>query len=285
MIEQTVNELIAYFNPTPMSYDLDLCFEPPVRRARIVQYFAARRNFSIEKDNVLYKNADTGVYFFMRLRSVSRLFQRHVVAAEFEVNYYRPSIFGIEAEREISAFVAAFQPQIHDPQIKGMGDGPYSPEGFLNGWNFGNVFAARNALSAPDIASMPAAVLRAAREWNYHSAEQDWRYPNLFVPHIMFFRIDGRPSRVVIWPEGMPALLPGVDYILVGRLVSGEKRFGLAPWSEVLEVVRSAGLDAANDPLKGRLSRNAIADRRLGCQHSFDRPSRAATPVGGSNPR
>jgi hypothetical protein len=117
--------------------------------------------------------------------------------------------------------------------------------------DFGNVFAARNALS-PDrnIASMPADELRAAWEWNYHLAECDWRNPNLFVPMIMFFRIEGRPSRVVIWPEGMPALLPRADHVLVGRLVSGEKRFGLARWSEVLEVAQRAGLDTAQDPLK-----------------------------------
>jgi hypothetical protein len=37
---------------------------------------------------------------------------------------------------------------------------------------------------------------------------------------------------------------------LVGRLVSGEKRFGLAHWSEVLQVVQRAGLDTTTDPLK-----------------------------------
>ena len=49
--------------------------------------------------------------------------------------------------------------------MRGMGDGPYSPEGFLNGWNFGNVLAVHSVRSrSPDdpIASMPAAELRAA---------------------------------------------------------------------------------------------------------------------------
>jgi hypothetical protein len=234
-----------------MSHSLDLYLKPAVRRHHILQHLAARTHFSVEKDHALYNNPNTGVYFFLRLRCARNvLFQSNVISAEFEVNYYRPSFFGIEAEREISAFVAAFQPQIHDPQIKGMGEGPYSPEGFLNGWNFGNVFAARNALSRRNVASMPADVLRAAWEWNYHSAEHDWRNPNLFVPDIMFFRIEGRTSRVVIWPEGMPALLPSVDHVLVGRLVSGAKRFGLARWSEVLEVAQRAGLDVAQEPLK-----------------------------------
>jgi hypothetical protein len=48
----------------------------------------------------------------------------------------------------------------------------------------------------------------------------------------------------------MPILLPKVDHVLVGRIVSGEKRYGLASWSEILEVTRRAGLDATNDPHK-----------------------------------
>jgi hypothetical protein len=134
-----------------------------------------------------------------------------------------------------------------------MGEGPYSREGFLSGWNFGNVFSASSAASGHpdrDIALMPADQLRAAWEWNYHRAEREQRNPDLFVPGITFFRFQGDPSRVVVWGEGMPILLPKVDHVLVGRVVSGEARFGLAPWSEVVEVVRRAGLDATNDPLK-----------------------------------
>jgi hypothetical protein len=237
-----------------MSYSLELHFEPAVRRDRVLQHFAARRHFSVKKHNILYKNPDTGVYFFMSLRCArSVLLRSKVVSAEFDINYFRPSLFGIEAEREMSAFMAAFQPRIEDPQMHGMGERPYSSEGFLSGWNFGNAFSVHNALSSkPDrnMPSMPADQLRTAWEWNYHLAECNWRNPNLFVPMIMFFHIEGRPSRVVIWPEGIAALLPRADYVLVGRVVSGEARFGLARWSEVLEVVRRAGLDATQDPLK-----------------------------------
>jgi len=131
-----------------MSYDLDLFFEPAIRRSRMLEYFATREHFKVENDKVVYGHEDTGVYFFMRLRSGrNALLQRSVVAVEFEINYGRPSYFGIEAEKEMAAFVAAFQPRIHDPQMRGMGDGPYSPDGFLNGWNFGNVFAVYSALS------------------------------------------------------------------------------------------------------------------------------------------
>jgi hypothetical protein len=65
----------------------------------------------------------------------------------------------------------------------------------------------------------------------------------------MFGRVEGRPSSFVIWPQGDPILLPKVDYVLVARIVVGAPQFGLAPWSEVLDVLRHAGFDAAQDPL------------------------------------
>jgi len=236
-----------------MSFDLELYFEPAIRRARILEHFAARKHFKVENDKVVYGHEDTGVYFFMRLRSGKNiLLQRTVVSAEIEINYYRPSFFGIEAEKEISALMVAFQPRLHDAQMRGMGEGPYSREGFLRGWNFGNVFAVHSILSRnPDqvVSTLPADTLRAAWEWNYKSTEREWRRPSSFVPIIMFFRIEGRLSRVAVWPTGRSILLPRVDYVLIGRVVSGEKRFGVAPWLEVLDVIQRAGLDTTNDPL------------------------------------
>lgn len=237
-----------------MSYDLDLYFKPAVSRSRILQYFTARKRYTVEEDNAVYQNPDTGVYFFMRFccaRSI--LLQKNVVAAEFEINYHPPSFLGTEAEIELSAFVAAFQPRIQDPQMRGMGEGPYSGEGFLNGWNFGNVFGARVGRSDnPDrnITSMPADRLRAAWAWNYRLAEHQRRNPDCFVPTIRFFRIDRPANTVVAWGDGMPVLLPKVDHVLVGRSTSGEPRFGLVPWSEVAEIIDRAGFDTTNDPLK-----------------------------------
>jgi hypothetical protein len=132
-----------------------------------------------------------------------------------------------------------------------MGKGPYSREGFMNGWNFGNQFLVRNSLLRdPDISlmSMPAENLRAIWHWNYHAAEQKWWNRNrCFVPTIKFHLIEGRLSRVAVWPQGEAVLLPRVDYVLVGRIVSDKIRYGLASWSEVIE---RAGFDTTNDPLK-----------------------------------
>ena len=54
---------------------------------------------------VVYGHEDTGVYFFMRLRSGRNiLLQSTVVAGGIEINYGRPSYFGIEAEKNMAGF-------------------------------------------------------------------------------------------------------------------------------------------------------------------------------------
>ena len=235
-----------------MSYSLDLYFEPSLPPERVVGYFAERPNFSVEDKGIFYWNEDTQVDFSVKLQTDRSFLSREVVvSAEFEINYCRPSYFGIEAEREVGDFVATFRPRIEDDQMRGMGEGPYSREEFLSGWNFGNLFCLGRALSSdPDFpaATMPADALRAAWEWNYHLAKEKLACPG-FMPRIMFSDVEGRPSRVAIWPQGMPVSLPRVDHVLIGRLVANEKRFGIATWSEILEVARNAGFDTTKPRL------------------------------------
>jgi hypothetical protein len=236
-----------------MSYCLDLYFEPPVQHTRMLRYFAARKHYAIAENHASYENTDTGVYFSVKLlcaRDVS--FRKSVVSAHFEINYNRPSFFGIEAERELSDLVATFRPRIEDSQIHGMAAGPYSGEGFLNGWNFGNLFSVRNRLSNDpngNIPSIAADELRAAWTWNYRRAERNRLNIRCFVPRIMFSVIKEHPRRVIVWAQGTPVLLPKVDYVLVGRIARGEKRYGLASWSELLEIVQRAGFDTTRNPI------------------------------------
>jgi hypothetical protein len=220
----------------------------------LLRYFAARKHYAVTGNQALYKNPDTGVYFSLTLQCARDvLLRKSVVSAKFEINYNRPSFFGLEAERELSALVVLFQPRIEDPQMHGMAEGPYSRDGFLDGWNFGNLFSVRNRLSnSPDgnIPSMAADELRAAWTWNYQRAERDRLNLRCFVPRIMFSSITDRPRRITVWPQGTPILLPKVDFVLVGRIASGEKRYGLSSWSEVLQVAQRAGYDTTRDPLK-----------------------------------
>jgi hypothetical protein len=239
-----------------MSYSLFLHFKPRRRLADLLKYVGARKHYKQAKDGLSYRNEDSGVYFALKLRlGWDFLLRRTVKSAEFEINYGRPSFFGIEAEKELSAFVAAFHPRIEDPQMEGMGDGPYSSEGFQRGWNFGNRFAIAQIVTKEGngkIATLPAAVLSAVWEWNYDCAERREKL-NLrhYVPTVLFWRIGGHACRIAVWGEAMPILLPRVDYIVVVRQL-GQSRVSLVSWSEIIEIANRAGFDTSKEPLELR---------------------------------
>jgi hypothetical protein len=237
-----------------MSYELGLRFDPAIEQRDFLKYFADRRNFTVSGTQIAYQNPDTGVGFFIRFQpSKGFLSRKSIGAANFEINYFRPSFFGVEAQIELSALVARFAPRIEDSQMKGMGEGPYSAAGFLSGWNFGNEFGVRAITSGhPDqkVQTMPADKLRAAWTWNYRKPEWNAQAgEQQFVPTIMPVAVGDVPSLVAVWALGMPVILPKVDYVLVGRDDAGVKRYGLAPWSEVLAQLRRAGINVEGDPL------------------------------------
>ena len=239
-----------------MSYSLFIHFKPRLRRSDVFAYFARRRHYKAAKDRVFYANEDTGVYFWFTLQvGWDVLLRRTVKSAEFEVNYNRPSFFGLEAEPELSAFIGAFHPRIEDPQMEGMGEGAYSAEGFLRGWNFGNRFAVGQTAPAGSdrkLPTMPAAALRAVWEWNFDCGERRDRLKlRHYVPTILFWMVDGRASRVVVWGESMPILLPRVDYVVVAREI-GKTQVSLVPSSAVIEIAKRAGFDTNKEPLELR---------------------------------
>ena len=252
--ECVLQSAVAECYTCDMSYDLNLHFDPAVDRKAFVAYFAHRKHYVSNGTTLMYQNADTGVNFVIRYRTTRAIFTTKKVAdAHIEVNYFRPSCFGVEAEREVSALVAEFAPKIDDPQIKGMGQGPYSPQGFLSGWNYGNAFAVRSiSANNPNykVPVMAAEKLRAAWRWNYNRPELTAKANDQqFVPGVFFVKVRDVPSLATVWALGMPILLPTVDYVLVARDEAGVKVSGLSPWSEVVDVVRGAGIEVGGDPL------------------------------------
>src|SRR5262249_22039613 len=143
----------------------------------------------------------------------------------FNVNYFRPHVFGLEAVREVTAFVAAFDPEIDDPQMKGMGKGPYTPAGFLSGWNAGNrsAYDAIGKMEEADLSApprMPRARLESYWIWNVHRALLQDLLGSVemlpcFVPKIFVAQVSGRARTGVIWDATIPILLPEVDAVFV----------------------------------------------------------------------
>lgn len=206
-----------------MSYDLFL--KPrngDIEADRFIEYFRKRRHYQVEGMQAWYQHSDTGVYFAFELRSAAETADEDFFPVTFNMNYFRPSFFGLEAEPEVRAFVGAFDMTVSDPQTGGMGDGEYSSELFLNGWNQGNEFGYAAILRDPanrkDLVTLPAADLRAAWSWNLSRADlQEEVGGSKFVPSVLIVLIDGKPATAAVWPDGLPIAVPPVDYFIVPR--------------------------------------------------------------------
>jgi hypothetical protein len=239
-----------------VTYDLYLRFQRPIESRHVGDYFAGRKHYVSQDDVILYENPDTKVNFWFEFRQKRSLLRGAVISdLHFEINYSRPRFFAREAEIELSALMKEFRPTIFDPQIQGMRDGPYSPDGFLRGWNFGNTFSARRVLDPgprerPTRWTLPERKLQAAWEWNYR--RDAWRRAaggRFFVPHIVVDVVGGRPGLSVMWALGMPILLPEVDYVVIGRDEEDRKVLGVVPFAEAADVIRAAGVETGILPI------------------------------------
>jgi hypothetical protein len=190
-------------------------------------YFCDRPNYKCEGSQAWYSNEDTGVYFIFELETEQQQQDDdNVPVAHFPVslniNYLRPSNFILEAEREVTAFVEHFDLLVFDPQIKGMGDGEYNAERLVLGWNYGNEFAyasiLKNERDKREIFHLPTEQLHNAWRWNMSRSQVQINVgESKFVPKIMFIDLGGSTLTAAVWPDGIPVVLPRVDYLFVPR--------------------------------------------------------------------
>jgi hypothetical protein len=188
----------------------------PVDERTFRGYFERRKHYKLSGAQASYRHEDTGVYFSFQFQE-----DDSEPAVSFNLNYSRPHIFGLEAEPEVDAFVQAFSLEVSDPQTGGMGDGAYSSEGFLRGWNAGNKFArqALGTLNREVKPTLPAQVIDRCWRWNLARAEaqEDLSTTQMlpcFVPKIVALRQDGVRTAVV-WGGAMAVVIPPVDGVLL----------------------------------------------------------------------
>lgn len=215
-----------------MSYDL--FFKPrtgEITAAAFEGYFRERPHYQIEGGQAWYRNEDTGVYFVFELQDEGEDEKEGIepFPVALNVNYFRPSFFGLEAEPEVAAFVGAFDMIVSDPQTHGMGDGEYNGELFLSGWNHGNEFGYSAILRDPanrQQATLPSATLTSAWSWNRRRGQlQHELGESKFVPLIMFLSIDGKLTTASVWPDGLPIAVPDVECFVVTRQELAPRRF------------------------------------------------------------
>jgi hypothetical protein len=218
-----------------MSYDL--YFKPRTGAfdaSRFTQYFKDRQRYKVEAGQAVYQNEDTGVYFLFELQSPEETSpkdrdEEFSFPLALNLNFFRPSYFGLEAESEVALVVRELDLLVSDPQMQGMGEGSYNSELFLAGWNHGNQMAYAAILADPanrNVSSLPAAALTGIWKWNYGRQALQTDVGNMkFVPRIRFGRVDGNLATIAVWADGIPVVVPPVDYLFVPRKELAPKKF------------------------------------------------------------
>lgn len=249
-----------------MSYDLYLS-APGLTSETFVSYFADRPGFDA---NGWYVNELTGVYFDFSFVEAGEendpetpdVLKGHHV--EFHLNFFRPHVFGLEAEQELSAFVRAFGCSVFDPQLDGMSDDSYSPEGFLRGWNHGNKFGyqAITRDGVPDnVMFADDDLIEQVWRWN-RSLPEDWTTASgeYFLPQISWAKAckDGQAIAFVVWGHGVRTAIPEcATHVLLAREArkgfmgfgsrkANEMEFRLLPIEDVANLSSCAWSDEAS---------------------------------------
>jgi hypothetical protein len=220
-----------------------------------------RKNFTVSDKQAVYQNEVTGVYFVFDLNGAENEEQPSLLPVSFNLNYYRPHIFGLEAEIEVKLFVKKFDLLVSDPQTDGMGEGEYSTEKFLSGWNKGNEFGYRAILQQhPDTSPSTLSTAQIESCWRWNHAQpglQQQLGDNVFVPRFMFLLREGKVLTTVVWPDGIPSAIPGADVVLIPRKTVLPKKFFRSPedqviasWSEVAPIVEQFPLEQGAVPYR-----------------------------------
>jgi hypothetical protein len=213
-----------------MSYDLYFT-KPEIKKDQFEGYFGERANYTLNNGQAWYENGDTGVYFSFEYSDEppdDPEFPEGRVS--FNLNFYRPHFFALEAEPELRAFVDRFQFTIFDPQNEGMGESAYNADGFFRGWSHGNEFGYRALLkkeNTPDVVHTRSKdELESIWKWNFTRYQiQNKLGEDVFVPKIFFILVDGNLNSAVIWPDAISTLIPVVDALVIPRKETAPRRF------------------------------------------------------------
>lgn len=228
-----------------MSYDLTFLVKrsaSPPSTDDLVKFLAPRKKYRGEGSEIWYENEDTGVYFSFGLGSNEPTEEEIIKPIRkagfkwsgltFNMNYFRPSVFGAEAAVELDALVKEFSLAVDDPQNEGMGLGAFSKRRFIQGWNAGNKFAI-SAMKTQEgetlvnrLHLLPSSQIKSMWNWNYNrEGLQALVGPEIYVTKIMPMNFAGKLVTLAVWSDAIPSIFPVVDFLGLYRQELAPKRF------------------------------------------------------------
>lgn len=172
-------------------------------------YFSQRDNYALEGQEAIYENLSTGVYFYFAFNDEYEDQEGENYHVNFNMNYFRPHFFALEAVKEVTAFLDSFDFEIEDPQIGGMGN-EYSEDGFLDSWNKSNESSYGSILPQVDLNAYhfaPSDLLVMVWAYNYYLPllqERVSKLSSAHVPTVQFGMIHGKLQKYIFWPNLTP---------------------------------------------------------------------------------
>lgn len=206
--------------------------------------------FKGEGDN-LYENLDTGVHFTVSFDDEKGSSPGSIELSEDEqfvydcaisLNYLRPSFFGRELAWLIEALEKKVPLRIYDPQISEEPLDTFDRDAFGQAWAEGHITACAATKIQERMGtsywSVPNQELVRTWDWNFTLRAVRAEYgEDIFLPRINFAILKDQVLSFCIWPDGIPALIPRVDAILVsrdqfcrGKVFGNEPDVGFSRW-------------------------------------------------------
>jgi hypothetical protein len=248
-----------------MSYDLYLKPRRSLASGReALAYLGQRKHYDInaEHGQAFYENEDTGVHFQFGLNDDEPDSSIRDYPYFFQINFFRPSHFILEAALEVTEFVRHFDCTVLEEDALTGAEAPYFADRLIERWNHGNEFAYRAVLTEhPEmregLLTLPTTRLTEIWRWNHRrKALQDEIGNHVFVPMILILRADGQPKTAIVWGDGIPTLLPTVDLVLIHRQkltrwrpFGRESNRALMPWPDLTSLVATHAVPHASGAL------------------------------------
>lgn len=171
-----------------------------------------------------FENSDTGVYFSLDYNEPDpdqEVFQGYEnTHFSFNLNFIRPSFFGLEAFEFVEKFCIDLRLSVLNPQS--TKDEPYVPskEELFERWNDTNLHVSKDYYDDSHHSYIPADKSNEVWLYNFNRNKlQSEVGESYFVPRIFFFRVraDNLVITVSMWPQHIPIILPQTDFYLLGR--------------------------------------------------------------------
>jgi hypothetical protein len=216
-----------------MSYDLHFYKkkETDITESRVAEYLNQTLTPENEDRNQwFFENEDTEVYYSFDLNEPEsdpesiELYESFPdydnTHFSFNLNFMRPSFFGLEAFRFVEKFINDLQLFVLNPQSDKEEPYKTTSEELFENWNKTNIWASIDHFEK--LQSSYISVEKSNEVWEFNNQRKNFQTKlgeGYFVPKIFFFKTkaDNNVITVSSWTQHIPNVFPPADYFYLTR--------------------------------------------------------------------